>query len=328
MGGMSIDSHVTEKTGEYAGRPIFNTPEKRASVRPSAGELRDRAVLIARSAAAHIASRRAELGTVEIAKNTETKTSSVDPVTVVDRESENLIRALIRTFNSSDRIVGEEGGLDDGANSPERATDEGEIVTWIVDPIDGTVNFLYGVPNFAVSIACAVGDEVVAGVVANVVSGEIYSAARGEGAQISRRDGTVDSLECSPTAELEKTLVATGFSYSANLRQIQGRIVSQLLGQCRDIRRMGSAALDLCMVASGRVDAYYEHGIKVWDYAAGALIAAEAGARVRVPELSQCANPAGRPSGNPLDFGVCAASSAVADEFFGAYDRAVMQVRQ
>lgn len=189
------------------------------------------------------------------------------------------------------------------------------------------MNFLYGLPNCAVSIACAVGDEVVAGAVANASSGEIYSAAKGEGAQVSRRDGTVQTLSCSPTAELEKTLVATGFSYSASLRQVQGRIASQLLGECRDIRRMGSAALDLCMVAHGRVDAYYEHDIKVWDYAAGALIAAEAGARIRVPEFTQCANVTGRPEGDPLDFGVGAANSEVADAFFEALDGAIAKAR-
>ncbi|WP_297452393.1 inositol monophosphatase family protein [uncultured Corynebacterium sp.] len=325
---MDNDSHETAQTTNSAGNAIFTDSQNRASTHPSVRELRGRAVLIARAAAAHIARRRAELGTDGVLASTQTKTSAVDPVTVVDRESEELIRALIKTFSSTDRIVGEEGGLDDGASSPAHSTGSSEPVTWIVDPIDGTVNFLYGLPNFAVSIACAVGDEVVAGAVANVASGEIYSAARGEGAQLSRWDGSVSELKCSPTTELRKVLVATGFSYSARLRKIQGQIASQLLGQCRDIRRMGSAALDLCMVASGRADAYYEHDIKIWDYAAGALIAAEAGAKVRVPKFRQSAHAAGRPEGDPLDFGVCAATPAVADVFFAAFDGAVAQVRQ
>lgn len=325
---MGNDSHETAQTTNSAGNETITDSQNRASAHPSASELRDRTVLIARAAAAHIARRRAELGTDGVLASTQTKTSAVDPVTVVDRESEELIRALIKTFSSADRIVGEEGGLDDGASSPAHTTGAGEPVTWIVDPIDGTVNFLYGLPNFAVSIACAVGDEVVAGAVANVTSGEIYSAAKGEGSQLSRRDGSVSELKCSPTTELGKVLVATGFSYSASLRKVQGQIASQLLGQCRDIRRMGSAALDLCMVASGRVDAYYEHDIKIWDYAAGALIASEAGANVRVPEFRQSAHAAGRPEGDPLDFGVCAATPAVADAFFAAFDGAVAQVRQ
>ena len=324
---MSNNSHSTEKTANTAGNELFIAQSNPGSARPSGSELRARAVLIARAAAAHIVRRRAELGSDGVLASSETKTSAVDPVTIVDRESEELIRALIKTFSSTDCIVGEEGGLDDGASSPAQTADEGEAVTWIVDPIDGTVNFLYGLPNFAVSIACAVGHEVVAGAVVNVASGEIYSAAKGEGAQVSRWDGTVQALNCSPTVELEKTLVATGFSYSASLRQVQGRIASQLLGECRDIRRMGSAALDLCMVAHGRVDAYYEHDIKIWDYAAGALIAAEAGAKLRVPEFTQCAHAAGRPEGDPLDYVVSAASPGVSDAFFDALDGAVAQAR-
>lgn len=236
---MSINSRGTEQLASRADNRGFSASNSPGSVRPSVRDLRDRAVLIARAAAAHIASRRVELGSDGVLASSETKSSAVDPVTVVDRESEELIRSLIKTFSSSDRILGEEGGLDDGASSPAQAANEGEAVTWIVDPIDGTVNFLYGMPNFAVSIACAVGDEVVAGAVANASSGEIYSAAKGEGAQVSRRDGTVQTLSCSPTAELEKTLVATGFSYSASLRQVQGRIASQLLGECRDYSAHG-----------------------------------------------------------------------------------------
>lgn len=293
----------------------------------NASDLRNRAVLIARAAAAHIAQRRTELGTDGIAHATQTKSSAVDPVTVVDRESEALIRRLIKVFGPYDHIVGEEGGANDAADLPEPATN-GDTVTWIVDPIDGTVNFLYGIPNYAVSIACAVGQEVVAAAVVNVSTGEMYSAAKGEGATLALPDGSVVQLGCSQATALETTLVATGFSYSAQLRQVQGAMAARLLGRCRDIRRMGSAALDLCMVAAGRVDAYYEHDTKIWDYAAGALIAAEAGARVRVPEFALCANASGRPDGYSLDYGVLAAAPGVAEEFFVAFDEAVAAARK
>lgn len=206
---MNNNSHGAEQVASKATNRGFSATNSPGSVRPSVRELRNRAVLIARAAAAHIASRRVELGSDGVLASSETKSSAVDPVTFVDRESEELIRSHIKAFSSSDRILGEEGGLDDGAGSQAQTTDASEAVTWIVDPIDGTVNFLYGLPNFAVSIARAVGDEVVAGAVANVSSGGIYIAAMGEGAQVSRRDGTVQTLSCSPTAELEKTLVAT-----------------------------------------------------------------------------------------------------------------------
>lgn len=324
---MTNNSRVTDISDETAARAASSSAQNIPGETPTPGELRDRAVLFARAARAHIIARRNELGTDGVLAATETKSSTVDPVTVVDRESEELIRRLIKTFSSTDRIVGEEGGLDDGASLHDSTTDTGAEVTWIVDPIDGTVNFLYGVPNFAVSIGCAIGNEIVAGAVANVATGEIYSAAKVEGATVERLDGSVRQLRCSGTSELEKTLVATGFSYSSEIRQVQGSVVSQLIGQCRDIRRMGSAALDLCMVAAGVVDAYYEHDIKIWDYAAGSVIASEAGAKVRVPEFGQCANSAGRPEGNPLDFGVSVANDAIADDFFAAMDAAVAQAR-
>lgn len=293
----------------------------------NASDLRDRAVLIARAASAHIAKRRAELGNDGVLKATETKSSAVDPVTVVDRESETLIRQLIAAFSSTDCILGEEGGLDDGESNAASARGTSDRVTWIVDPIDGTTNFVYGIPQYSVSIACAIGSEIVAAAVANVVSGEVYSAAKSEGATLARSDGTVVKLSCSKATELEKTLVATGFSYSAPMRETQAKLVVRMLPQCRDIRRMGSAALDLCMVAAGRVDAYYEHDTKIWDYAAGALIAAEAGARVRVPEFACSARPSGRPDGDPMEFGVVAAAPGVADAFFEVFTQTVAAMR-
>jgi myo-inositol-1(or 4)-monophosphatase len=156
-------------------------------------------------------------------------------------------------------------------------------VTWVLDPIDGTVNFVYGIPAYAVSVAAQVNGESVAGAVADVVGHRLYSAATGLGAQVVDADGA-RALRCSAVDDLSLALVGTGFAYSGRRRTAQAELVSKMLPSVRDVRRIGSAALDLCMVAAGRLDAYYEHGLKVWDCAAGALIAAEAGARVLLPE--------------------------------------------
>ena len=151
-------------------------------------------------------------------------------------------------------------------------------MVWIVDPIDGTVNFLYGIPHYSVSIAAAVDGEAVAGVVVNVESGERFTATRGGG---SFQDGVrlhVGSDGSPPP--LSQRLVGTGFNYLADVKVKQTVAVSAMLHEVRDIRRMGSAALDLCSVACGRVDAYVEEGLNVWDMAAGGLVATEAGARL------------------------------------------------
>jgi myo-inositol-1(or 4)-monophosphatase len=155
-------------------------------------------------------------------------------------------------------------------------------VTWVLDPIDGTVNFVYGVPAYAVSVAAQVNGESVAGAVADVVGDRVYSAATGLGAHVTDGHGT-QPLQCSAVEDVSMALLGTGFGYSRQRRAAQAALLARMLPVVRDVRRIGSAALDLCMVASGRLDAYYEHGLKVWDRAAGALIAAEAGARVVVP---------------------------------------------
>ena len=149
---------------------------------------------------------------------------------------------------------------------------------WVVDPIDGTVNFMYGIPAYAVSVAAQVGGRSVAGAVVDVARGIVYGATRGGGAWMSDGTGARTELRCNPVERTELALVATGFGYAAGRRRAQGRIVAELLPRVRDIRRVGAAALDLCMVASGAVDAHYEHGLSPWDWAAGGLIAAEAGA--------------------------------------------------
>jgi myo-inositol-1(or 4)-monophosphatase len=195
----------------------------------------------------------------------DTKSSPVDVVTEADRASETLIRSLLLSARPDDAILGEEG--DDVAGT--------SGVRWIVDPIDGTVNFLYGIPQYAVSIAAEVSGRVEAGVVINVATGAEFTATLGGGAF---RDGT--PLAVRPDVPLGERLIATGFSYRADQRADQARQLAALLPQIRDIRRMGSCALDLCALAAGELDGYAEEGVNLWDHAAGGLIAAEAGARV------------------------------------------------
>jgi myo-inositol-1(or 4)-monophosphatase len=207
-----------------------------------------------------------------------TKTTPTDPVTVVDTETERLLRDRLAQLRSGDAVLGEEIG---GPTDP--ATSAAGAVTWVLDPIDGTVNFVYGIPSYAVSVAAQVDGVSVAGAVADVVGGRLYSAAVGLGAHVVDAEGT-RRLRCSAVDELSLALVGTGFAYSKQRRTVQATLVSKLLPAVRDVRRIGSAALDLCMVAAGRLDAYYEHGLQTWDSAAGALIAAEAGARVLLPE--------------------------------------------
>ncbi|MEJ6012448.1 inositol monophosphatase family protein [Corynebacterium sp. H127] len=236
-------------------------------------ELQRVAEQVAQQAAAAIATKRAELGNV--AEYTQTKSSAVDPVTIVDTFAEELIVAKLAELRPGDGVVGEEGS--------ENASITG--VTWIIDPIDGTVNFLYGIPQFAVSLGAAQDGKVVAGAVINVSTDELYSAASGHGARLSA-GGEIRSLRCTEVQQVSQSLLATGFGYSAARRERQAALVAKLLPQVRDIRRMGSAALDLCAVASGQVDAHLEHGLNAWDYAAGSLIAEEAGAVVHIPPLS------------------------------------------
>jgi myo-inositol-1(or 4)-monophosphatase len=207
-----------------------------------------------------------------------TKSSATDMVTEVDRASEDLIVADLLAAFPEDGILAEEGGGRPGSSG----------VRWVIDPLDGTTNFLYGFGSWAVSVAAEevrpggpaqdAGDpvdRVLAGVVVDIPRGETFAAARGGGAH---RDGV--PVRCSAATDPATSLVATGFSYSAAERGRQGRVVAGLLPQVRDVRRAGAAALDLCSVACGRVDAYFERGLSWWDHAAGARVAREAGARV------------------------------------------------
>lgn len=201
----------------------------------------------------------------------ERKTSETDVVTAVDQQAERFIRDRLAELRPGDPVLGEEQGHyeTDGAEAD---------VTWVVDPIDGTVNFLYGLPWFAVSVAAQRDGESVAGAVVEPMSGRRWSAVRGAGSWL---DGT--PLAVSRPERLELALCSTGFAYQAARRRKQAEMVAGLLGAMRDIRRTGSAALDLCGVAAGWCDAHVEHGLSTWDWAAGALIASEAGAAVSPP---------------------------------------------
>ncbi|MGA9746157.1 MAG: inositol monophosphatase family protein [Nocardioides sp.] len=229
-------------------------------MRNTPDELLTLALTVAQEAAALVTEQRR--AGVEVAA---TKSSPTDVVTKVDRAAEELIRARLLAARPEDGIVGEEG-----ADTP-----SGSGVTWVVDPIDGTVNFLYGIPQYAISIAARHGDQVVAGVVLDVTKGEAFTATLGGGASLDGRPVGVRDV-----VPVEQRLVITGFSYERATRMAQAAAVQELLGRVRDVRRLGSAALDLCYVACGRADGYVEEGLNDWDLAAGGLIVEEAGGRI------------------------------------------------
>ena len=196
---------------------------------------------------------------------TATKSSATDIVTEMDQASERLLVEHIRAVRPDDGFLGEEGADEAGTSG----------VTWVIDPIDGTVNYLYQLPAFAVSVGVRIGDDIVAGAVVNPTSGEVWTARRGHGSWLDGRPVRVNE----PPA-LAMALVATGFGYDPERRGRQAQVVTSVLPKIRDVRRIGSAALDLCALACGRVDGYFEQGLKPWDLAAGGLIAAEAGALI------------------------------------------------
>jgi myo-inositol-1(or 4)-monophosphatase len=252
--------------------------------------LLDRAVIAARAGAELAAQwRKRGIGTVD------TKSTDTDLVTAADHAVEALLSELLLTGHPDDRLLGEESGESgrgEGASVTEDtdrsvtaggaeppATAEGaesptpaEGVRWIVDPIDGTVNYVYGLPLYAVSVAAEVAGQVLAGVVVNAATGEEWTAVRGGGAW---RSGV--RLNCSTEETMQRALVATGFGYDAARRAHQATVLTRVLPLVRDIRRLGAAALDLCAAAEGWVDAYFEKGLNPWDHAAGGLVATEAG---------------------------------------------------
>jgi myo-inositol-1(or 4)-monophosphatase len=192
----------------------------------------------------------------------ESKSSATDLVSDADREAERTIRELLETERPQDGLVAEEGSRAEAASGRR----------WVVDPLDGTINFLYGFPAWAVSVALEDADGALVGVVHSPIHGETFCAARGEGAFLGER-----ALRVRPARPLEQSLVATGFSYEPDRRAVQAEAIAKLLPRARDIRRAGAAALDLSWVAAGRLDAFFERGLHHWDWAAGRLLVEEAG---------------------------------------------------
>ncbi|MBT2491865.1 inositol monophosphatase [Streptomyces sp. ISL-96] len=229
-----------------------------------------------------------------------TKSSPIDVVTEMDIAAEKLITGFLAEHRPDDGVLGEEGASSEGTSG----------VRWVIDPLDGTVNYLYGLPTWAVSIAAERRDgETLAGVVEAPMRSETFRAVRGGGAYCNGA-----ALRVRPSPPLDQALVSTGFNYVATVRSHQADVVQRLIPRLRDIRRGGSAAIDLCDVAAGRLDGYYERGLRPWDLAAGDLIAREAGALT-----------GGRPGERPSGELAIAASPAVFEplqallEDFGAW---------
>ena len=237
-------------------------PGADAAVATSPGELRALASDLATRAGALALEGRRGLGVGQPVAH-DTKSTPTDPVTEFDRTAEALIVTTLRRVRPDDSIVGEEGADHAGTSGFE----------WHIDPIDGTANFVYDLPAWCTSVAVVDDDGPLAGAVYVPVTDELFSAARGGGAS---RNGS--PIRCSTASQLAMALVGTGFNYSPAVREVQARRLTTLLPQVRDLRRYGSAALDLCMVACGRLDAYFEEHLNSWDLAAGVLIASEAGA--------------------------------------------------
>ncbi|MFD5934612.1 MULTISPECIES: inositol monophosphatase family protein [unclassified Streptomyces] len=221
-----------------------------------------------------------------------TKSSPIDVVTEMDIAAEKLITEILGRRRPEDGLLGEEGADTPGTSG----------VRWVVDPLDGTVNYLYGLPSWSVSVAAEYRGETVVGVVAAPMRGETFHAVLGDGAWLGDT-----RLACRPPAPLDQALIATGFAYVQVRRAHQAEVARRIIPLVRDIRRGGSAAVDLCDVAAGRLDGYWERGLNPWDLAAGELIAREAGAltggrpgRPASGELALAATPAVFASLQPL----------------------------
>ena len=226
------------------------------------------------------------------AEGLHTKSTPTDPVSEADVAAERAVRAVLARRRPADAILGEEGGASGTAA-------QGGL-RWIVDPLDGTVNFLFGIPVFAVSVACEEGGRKLAGVVLDPVRGERFAATASSPATLNGRP-----IQGSKRRELSSALVATGFGYDSRVRERQAAVVARVLPRVRDIRRAGAAALDLAWCACGRYDAYYERGVQPWDVSAGSLIASRAGLVVR--ELAATEDDAA---------GIMVAPPAIADDLF------------
>ena len=243
----------------------------------------------ARAAAAELTARFGER-----ARGVETKSTPTDLVSEADVAAERAIRDVLARRRPEDAILAEEGGATAGAGG----------LRWVVDPLDGTINFLFGIPAFAVSLACEDASGTVVGLVLDPVRDECFEAGRSLAATLNG-----EPVRGSARDELGKALVATGFGYDAGVRTRQAGVVARLLPRVRDIRRVGAAALDLAWCACGRFDAYYERGVQPWDVAAGALIAAQAGLTVRkLPARDEDAA------------GIVAAPEGIVDELYGVVE--------
>lgn len=236
-----------------------------------------------------------------------TKSGPTDLVSDADLAAEKAIRRVLAERRPGDAILGEEGGEsggedwesggeDDSLGDRERAGES--RLRWVVDPLDGTINYLFGIPAFAVSVACEDSAGAVAGVVLDPIREECFAATRSGQATLNG-----EPVRASERSELSTAMVATGFSYDAGVRSRQAEVLTRLLPRVRDIRRVGAAALDLAWCACGRFDAYYERGVHRWDFLAGALVAARAGLQVR--ELEEVGEE---------PFGIIVAPEAVIDE--------------
>lgn len=235
------------------------TPANPTSEDRLADELLAVATAAAQAAAAVIQSRSGQTR-----HQTSTKSSPTDLVSEVDQAAEHCVVAVLSDCRPDDAILAEEGTCRFGTTG----------VRWVIDPLDGTTNFLFGIPAYAVSVAAEIDGRTAVGVVVDPSRQETWRAVRGRGTTLNGR-----ALRLPPEApSLDTSLVATGFAYLPERRAYQAAIVSHLLPRVRDIRRFGAAALDLCWVAAGRVSAFYELGLQPWDLAAGVLIATEAGA--------------------------------------------------
>lgn len=224
---------------------------------PGGEELLDVAVEAARAAGGVLLARFGER-----AEGVRTKSTATDPVSEADVAAERAIRAVLTARRPGDGVLGEEGGGAAGTTG----------LRWVVDPLDGTVNFLFGIPQWCVSVSC----EGRAAAVLDPVRDELFTVVAGEPAMLGGR-----RLEASRRADPATALVATGFAYDARIRRGQAEVLARVLPAVRDVRRLGSAALDLAWTAAGRYDAYYERGVQPWDVAAGRLLCAAAGLEVR-----------------------------------------------
>jgi myo-inositol-1(or 4)-monophosphatase len=214
---------------------------------------------------------------------TSTKSTPTDLVSESDFAAERMIRSALARARPDDGILGEEEGDTSGTSG----------LRWVVDPLDGTVNFLYGIPQWAVSIACEDADGALAGVILDPMREEEWTARCDD---VPRRNG--EEIGASGCREVGQALVATGFGYAAEVRAVQAQVIADVLPHIRDIRRLGSAALDMAWLAGGRVDAYFERGVKHWDVAAGMLLCRRAGLEIReLPALREA--PAGLLVGHP-----------------------------